>query len=135
MLPRPRRSPWPAVMLARACFAMVTILTALVAAAPAPGATLAGEVARTGVWANTSANTPAVWGSGSSPCWSDVAVRTPAAWSPRLRRTPLPCDFAPAPGGDGEAIVTDQTGQAAFSYYELWSAVYNHSAFPWRWSQ
>ena len=37
---------------------------------------LADEVARTGVWGNTSSGTPAVYGSGASPCWSDVAVRT-----------------------------------------------------------
>jgi hypothetical protein len=37
---------------------------------------LADEVARTGVWGNTTSGTPAVYGSGASPCWSDVAVRT-----------------------------------------------------------
>src|SRR5262245_60077781 len=112
MSPRRCRITVPAAAVA-ACLAGLSISAVLVpGAADAAAATPASEVARTGVWANTSAGTPAVWGSGSSPCWADVAVRAPASWSARLQRTPLPCTFAPAPGADGEAIVVDQTGRA-----------------------
>jgi hypothetical protein len=95
---------------------------------------LASEVARAGVWANTTSGTPAVYGSGSSPCWSDVAVRNgDPNLTARLKRTPLPCTFAPAGGGDAEAVVVDQTGAAQRDYYEFWT-LRKESLSPTRWS-
>jgi hypothetical protein len=83
---------------------------------------LADEVARTGVWGNTTSGTPAVYGSGASPCWSDVAVRTgDANLTARFRQAPLPCGFQPAGGTDAEAVVLDETGVAQRDYYEFWT--------------
>jgi hypothetical protein len=107
-----------------------SLLTALAAllvlsgTAAAEG-TIAGEVKRTGLWANTRAGTPSVWGSGSQPCWSDVAVRKPSDWAGRLQRAPLPCSFSASPDVDAEAVVVDQTGTAPFDYYEFWTMQWN----------
>jgi hypothetical protein len=94
---------------------------------------LADEVARTGVWGNTSSGTPAVYGSGASPCWTDVAVRTADVnLTARLRQAPLPCDFQPAGGSDAEAIVLDETGLAQRDYYEFWTT--KRDPLTQRWS-
>ena len=104
-----------------AAFAALMIFTGTAAAE----GTLAGEVKRTGLWANTRAGTPSVWGSGSQPCWSDVALRNPAAWAARFQHTPVPCNFAPSPDGDAEGVLIDQTGTAPFDYYEFWTMQWN----------
>src|SRR5258706_4365583 len=94
---------------------LATILALLLPAAANAEGTIQSEVARTGVWANTSDYTPAVYGSGSSPCWTKVKRRSPdhAGVTPplatRLNNTPLPCYFKPAGGTDGEAVVAQPT--------------------------
>lgn len=108
-------------MQRRLLAACAVLMLAALPATAAATTTLASEVKRTGLWANTRAGTPAVWGSGSQPCWSDVAVRKPADWAPRLQHVPLPCNFAPSPDVDAEGVVIDQTGAAPFDYYEFWT--------------
>jgi hypothetical protein len=114
---------------------LATILALLLPAVANAEGTIQSEVARTGVWANTSDYTPAVYGSGSSPCWTNVKLRssnysgvTPPL-ATRLSNTPLPCYFKPAGGTDGEAVVVDQTG-TGYKYYELWTTAYNATGFP-----
>jgi hypothetical protein len=119
----------------KATTVLATALVVALMAAPSAraDARLAAEVARVGVWANTTSGTPAVYTSGSSPCWSDIAVRNgDPNLTARLKRTPLPCAFAPAGGSDAEAILVDQTGTAR-DYYEFWT-MRKDSLSPLRWS-
>ena len=104
-----------------ACAALLIAALSPVSAARADQR-LAGEVARAGVWGNTTAGTPAVYGSGAAPCWSDVGLRaSDANLAARFKQVPLPCGFQPAGGSDAEAVVTDETGRAQRDYYELWA--------------
>lgn len=103
------------------------LLVALAAALAFPTAasaegTLASEVARTGLWANTKQNSVAVWHSGSQPCLSDVTDRT---YGTVWHRVPLPCYFKPDSTGDAEAIVRDDTGLAPHARYEMWTVQWN----------
>jgi hypothetical protein len=121
--------------MTRIALAALAALVVLSGTAAAEG-TIAGEVKRTGVWANTRAGTPPVWGSGSQPCWADVALRKPSDWAARLQRAPLPCAFAASPDVDAEAVVIDQTGTAPFDYYEFWTMqwAWGVSGMPNGWS-
>lgn len=108
----------------KATMAVAALLIAALSPVPVARADqrLADEVARTGVWGNTSAGTPAVYGSGRAPCWSDVGLRTgDANLAARFKQVPLPCDFQPAAGSDAEAVVMDETGVAQRDYYEFWT--------------
>lgn len=101
---------------------ILALVVALCAAATADAATLSSEVTRTGLWANTAANTVAVWGSGSQPCFSDVTDRT---YGTVWHNVPLPCYFQPNGVGDAEAVIHDQTGLAPHARYEMWTVQYN----------
>src|SRR5258705_8773298 len=55
---------------------LATILALLLPAVANAEGTIQSEVARTGVWGDTSDYTPAVYGSGSTPCWTNGKLRS-----------------------------------------------------------